>query len=91
MGKPDAETDSDLIWAAIAGLRLDFKRIEGRIERMSQAEEPDSGKAEEAAEAWRKARQEEIDRLLAVRAAQGKSDELDDEDREELKDAWLCG
>lgn len=88
----DAETDSDLIWAAIAGIRADVAGLVGRLERMSEVAKPeDSGKAEEAAKAWREERQKQIDALLAGRAAVGKGDELDDEDRQELGDAWLCG
>lgn len=86
----DAETDIDLIWAAIAGLRQDIGRLTGRLERMSQAPGSDTGKAEEAAEAWRAERERQIEALMEVRKAQGKSDELDDEDIENIGNAWLC-
>ena len=89
--KPDAETDSDLLWAAIAGLRADVARLVGRLERMSEVEGQDLSLAPEAAEAWKAERQKQIDALLAGRRAQGKDEELDDEDRAQLNDAWLCG
>lgn len=81
---PDAETDSDLIWGAIAGIRSDIERLTGRLERIVEASGPDTGKAEEAAEAWKKERERQ---LRAMRGDKG--EELDAEDLEELERAWL--
>ena len=86
MGQP-AETDTDLIWAAIAGLRADVARLTGRLERMS--EPAPVGDAESVAEAWRKVRQEELDRMLKEREAQGKGEELESEDIEALDREWM--
>ena len=81
------ETDSDLLWAAIAGLRADVARLTGRLERMS--EPVPAGDAESVAEAWRKVRQEELDRLLKQREAQGKGEELEPDDIEALGSEWM--
>ena len=81
---PDAEKDSDLIWGAIAGIRSDIERLTGRLERFAQAAGPDTGAAEEAAEAWKKEREKQ---LRAMRGDKG--EELDDEDLEALERAWL--
>ena len=82
-----AETDTDLLWAAIAGLRADVARLTGRLERMS--EPVTVGDAESVAEAWRKVRQEELDRMLKQREAQGKGEDLDDADHEALGSEWM--
>lgn len=87
----DAESDSDLLWAAIAGLRSDVERLVGRVERFAAASGPDKGTAEEHAEAWRAAQDAESERLKKARAAQGKGEELDEADLEALGNAWLCG
>ena len=86
MGQP-AETDTDLIWAAIAGLRADVARLTGRLERMS--EPAPVGDAESVAEAWRKVRQEELDRMLKQREAQGKGEDLEPDDIEALGSEWM--
>ena len=88
----NAETDSDLLWAAIAGLRSDIARLTGRLERVVEAAgSVAGGKAEEHAEAWRAAQDAEIERLKRMRAAQGKGESLDAEDLEQLGNQWLCG
>lgn len=86
MVKPDAETDSDLIWAAIAGLRADVARLVGRLERIASASEP-KGTPEEVAEAWRAERERQIDALLAERGPKG--EEIDEDDERELGEAWM--
>ena len=48
-----------------------------------------TGKAEETAEAWRKVRQEELDRMLKQREAQGKGEELEPDDIEALGSEWM--
>ena len=89
MAQNEAETDTDLIWAAIAGLRRDVSVLEGRLERIVARGGQEAGAAEEAAEAWREARQKEIDRLLSERAKVGKGEEIDEADREQLEQDWL--
>ena len=81
------ESQIDLLWAAIAGLRADVARLTGRLERMS--EPVPAGDAESVAEAWRKVRQEELDRLLKQREAQGKGEELEPDDIEALGSEWM--
>ena len=81
------ETTTDLLWAAIAGLRADVARLTGRLERMS--EPGPVGDAESVAEAWRKVRQEELDRMLKQREAQGKGEDLEPDDIEALGSEWM--
>ena len=85
----DVETDTDLIWAAIAGLRRDVAVLSGKLERGIAAPGPDTRTAEEVAEEWREARQKEIDKLLSERAKVGKGEEIDEADREQLEQDWL--
>lgn len=83
----NAETDSDLLWGAIAGLRRTVSELEGRVERLATPPGPNQRAVEEAAEAWRAERQAHIDRLLAARGAKG--DAIDAEDEARLSDAWM--
>jgi hypothetical protein len=83
----DGETGLDLLWAAIAGLRADVARLVGRLERTLEPEPV--GDVEAVAEAWRKRRQEEVDRMLAERGALGKGEALDLEDEAALERAWM--
>lgn len=85
------ETDTDLIWGAIAGLRRDVSVLEGRLERIVARGGQEAGAAEEAAEAWREARQKEIDRLLSERAKVGKGEDIDAEDEKALGEQWMNG
>ena len=83
------ETDSDRLWAAVAGLRLDVERLTGRLERLGGPVPESAGDAEAVAEAWRKQRQEDLDRLLKQREAQGKGEALDSEDEAALDREWM--
>ena len=89
--KTDPETDTDLLWAAIAGLRLDIERLRGKFEKGLAVSGAEAGQAEEAAEVWRKARQEQVDRLLADRAKVGKGEDIDADHEKALGEQWMNG